>query len=160
MQSSLSSLISSVGFSEETISNFWQHTNIYSELTDSTNSIDSEPLVYNIAGLRDAIQNVQAQLKSLTHCESLLESRPLAQMSIQNLINQITEQADQDDILPMPTDEQLAFNVSNTMVTNENQDQSEVNQDDDDHITKAEKIPLNLKEVTIACNQIHYALSS
>ncbi|MBW0484167.1 hypothetical protein O181_023882 [Austropuccinia psidii MF-1] len=81
-------------------------------------------------------------------------------MSIENLLNAISEQDDKDVILPIPTDEQLAFNVSNTIITTEKKDQSEVDQDDDDDITKAEEIHLTLKEVTIACSQIHYALSS
>ncbi|MBW0462678.1 hypothetical protein O181_002393 [Austropuccinia psidii MF-1] len=109
--------------SQEIIANCWKHTKLNSELTNLTNSIDSEPLVENMPSLRDAIQNVQAQLKNLTHCKGLLESRPLAQMSIEDLCNPMAEQADQDDILPMQTDEQLAFNVSNKMITTENQDQ-------------------------------------
>ncbi|MBW0494311.1 hypothetical protein O181_034026 [Austropuccinia psidii MF-1] len=79
-------------------------------------------------------------------------------MSIENLLNPIAEQADQDDIIPITTDENLAFNVSNMIITTESQDQSEVDQDDDDEITKADKITLTLKEVTTPCNQIHYSL--
>ncbi|MBW0479836.1 hypothetical protein O181_019551 [Austropuccinia psidii MF-1] len=81
-------------------------------------------------------------------------------MCIENLLNPISEQADKYVILPIPTDEQLAVNLSNTIITAEKKHQSEVDQDYDDDITKAEKIPLTLKEVTIACSRIHYSLSS
>ncbi|MBW0460744.1 hypothetical protein O181_000459 [Austropuccinia psidii MF-1] len=81
-------------------------------------------------------------------------------MSIENLLNPITKQAYQDFILPMTSDEHLSFDISNKSITTEKQDQSEVDQDDDDDITKTEKIPLTLEEVTIDCSQIQYSLSS
>ncbi|MBW0576878.1 hypothetical protein O181_116593 [Austropuccinia psidii MF-1] len=81
-------------------------------------------------------------------------------MSMKNLLHPISENSDQDDILPMSSDENLSFNISNPIITTQNQDQLEVDQDDNDHITEVEKIPFTLKEVTVGCNQINYTISN
>ncbi|KAH9441406.1 hypothetical protein Pst134EB_030072 [Puccinia striiformis f. sp. tritici] len=148
---------------QQTIANCWRHTGILPSPTDTV--LETTPVqqgsIAKDKDLEDIVEKTKQSLEKLSRYPGLPESCKKSRISIENLLNPISESKLVHDSIPMPTEDDIlaSMNQEDLDITDE-ADKEENDTEDPESDGEPERVAWNLTKMKTTLNEIEFGLFS
>ncbi|POW10326.1 hypothetical protein PSTT_06119 [Puccinia striiformis] len=147
---------------QKTIANCWRHTAIL-DSPDSmaiNNTLATQGEIAQDADLEEIVEQTRQSLSKLSRYPGVPESSSKSRISIENLLNPISESKLVHDSIPMPTEEDILASMHQEDAHSSKEDEEEQGPEEDILDDEPERIPWNLTKMKTALNEIEFGLLS
>ncbi|KAH9453174.1 hypothetical protein Pst134EA_033100 [Puccinia striiformis f. sp. tritici] len=147
---------------QKTIANCWRHTAIL-DSPDSMaidNTLATQGEIAQDADLEEIVEQTRQSLSKLSRYPGVPESSSKSRISIENLLNPISESKLVHDSIPMPTEEDILASMHQEDAHSSKEDEEEQGLEEDILDDEPERIPWNLTKMKTALNEIEFGLLS